>query len=90
MKNFKKDIFFVGCSNICILHSVEFVSHHITPRTVDLLEHFGEIMNKRGVKLKDVNEKLFHAVHLALTFIQIKDLKRELKELQEDLNLNER
>jgi len=77
-------------SNICIIHSVEPILQHITHRTKDLLEHFGQLMDHKGVKLKDLNETIYYATHLALTFIQIKELKKELKEFTNNLNLNDK
>ena len=81
-------MFHVGCSNICVVHSVEPISHHITPRTKDLLEHFGKLMVHKGVKLEDLNETIYYATHLAITHIQIQQLKTELKELERALQLN--
>jgi len=45
-------------------------------------------MKQKGVKLKNLDEKVYHATHLAITHIQIQQLKTELKELEKALHLN--
>ena len=81
-------MFNVGCITICLAHSIDHISPRISPRTRDLLAHFGKLMKQKGVKLKNLDEKVYHATHLALTHIQIQQLKTELKELEKRLHVN--
>jgi hypothetical protein len=53
----------------------------ITPRTMVLLERFRGIMNSKDIKLEEHDETIYYSLHLALTFIHIKDIKTELQEV---------
>ena len=55
--------------------------YYFSFQVYEALERFAEIMGLRGVELNSIDEAIFFAIHLALTFIHIKDLIQELKEL---------
>ncbi len=86
MKNFrKKTSFLVGCSTICLAHSIDQILTEISPQTRDLLSHLVKILEQNGVELKNLDDQVYYAAHLALTHIHIQQLKTELRNLEKDL-----
>lgn len=71
-----------------LLDSSSNTSFDIKPRTFALLEYFGNIMKQKGMKLKTLDEKVYHGIHLALIHLQIQQLKMELKDLEKAYILN--
>ena len=56
----------------------------ISPRTKALLERFDRILNAKGIKLTQEDDQIYYGLHLALTYIQIKNFKAELQKLKKN------
>lgn len=59
--------------------------HYFTVRVYEALERFAEIMGLRGIQFETIDDTIYYAIHLALTFIHIKDLKIELEDFENEI-----